>query len=93
VIPIVGSALGALAGWLVTSLAGLAFANCDGPVAAGMNILTAKSLRQATAGGQPLHRSDDQPGVDSPAGCGSNSYYRVDWEVTALPTTPFYRPQ
>ncbi len=83
VIPIVGTALGALAGWLVSSAIGVAFANCDGPVAAGMHPLTAAQLKSGTAGGKAITQTDHNPGTDSATGCGSNSNYFVTWSVHA----------
>jgi hypothetical protein len=75
-VPIVGTALGALAGWLVGELASLVFANCDGPVAAGVHVFTIADLTKGMTG------SDYTPGVDSAHGCGSNSEYYVNWSVS-----------
>jgi hypothetical protein len=86
VVPIIGSALGALAGWLVGEVTGVLFANCDGPVAAQQVPFTGTDLwRKTSAGGdaQPVvfRTSTDNPGIDSPVGCGSNSDYVVNWSV------------
>lgn len=81
VIPIIGSALGALAGWLTSEVGSLLFANCDGPVAAGMHPLSCDQLAAATANGATLTQTDDQPGMDSASGCGSNSHYTVTWSA------------
>lgn len=77
-VPVVGSALGALAGWLLSSAWGVAFPNCDGPVAAGIRTFTGADLRQWTAT-TPFEVSENHPGVNSPSGCGSNSNYDTDW--------------
>jgi hypothetical protein len=44
-VPLLGSALGALAGWLLGSA--WAFRDCDGPVAAAVHVFTGASLRRA----------------------------------------------
>jgi hypothetical protein len=80
-IPIVGTALGALAGWLVGKSIPLLFPDCDGYVAAGVHAFTSQELRSYTAGGHSIERSDLSPGTDSPAGCGSNSEYTVAWSI------------
>ena len=43
-VPLVGSALGALAGWAVGDAWGIAFPDCDGPVAAGVHVISAYDL-------------------------------------------------
>lgn len=81
-IPIIGTALGALAGWLVGELGSILLADCDGPVAAGFHVYGIDDIQQGTAGGaQSIVFNDDQPGVDSPCGCGSNSHYSVAGSV------------
>jgi hypothetical protein len=81
-VPIIGTALGALAGWLVGELTGIIFADCDGPVAAGVHVFTAQDL--ATAQSQ----SDHTPGTDSAWGCGSNSEYYVNWSTSVQTSAP-----
>jgi hypothetical protein len=84
-IPLIGSALGALAGWLVSSLGGIILANCDGPVASGFHVFPFDDIQRGTAGGvQPFGVNDDQPGVDSATGCGSNSHYSVAGSVNLV---------
>jgi hypothetical protein len=80
VVPVVGAALGALAGWLVSDLGGIIFANCDGPVAAQQAPFTGRDLWLRTEAG-PLKNSVDNPGANSPDGCGSNSNYIVNWSI------------
>jgi len=63
----VGSALGAPDG----EIGGLLFANCDGPVAAGVHVFTAAERREI------ISATDHNPGPASPHGCGSNSNYYV----------------
>jgi hypothetical protein len=82
VVPVVGTALGALAGWLVTSAGKLAFADCDGTVAAGVHAFTGAQLRAKTNQGGHLGATDHHPGTDSPHGCGSNSKYDVNWTIS-----------
>ena len=88
-VPLVGSALGALAGWLVGDVWGVAFPKCDGPVAAGVHIYTGAELRglilkELGGGGKQYGSLENNPGVNSPSGCGSNSNYDVYWTVTWL---------
>jgi hypothetical protein len=80
-VPIVGTALGAVAGWLVGEIGGALFANCDGPVAAGVHVFAGADLASKTSNGQVLMETDHNPGTDSPTGCGSNSNYFVTWSV------------
>lgn len=81
VVPIIGTALGALAGWVVSYGGGLLFANCDGAVASAVHTFSGKQLREGTRLVGQLSNSDYQPGTDSPAGCGSNSQYNVNWTI------------
>lgn len=81
-VPIIGSALGALAGWLLASAWGVAFPDCDGPVASGIHMFTGASLRAMTANNQKTTETENHPGVNSPSGCGSNSNYDVTWSVS-----------
>jgi uncharacterized protein YcfJ len=80
-VPIIGTALGALAGFLVGGAFGLLFADCDGPVAAAVHTLTYDQIKAALAGGNGLVHTDDQPGINSADGCGSNSHYTVTWSA------------
>jgi hypothetical protein len=82
-VPVVGTALGALAGWLVGEIGGFLFANCDGPVAAGVHVFKGADLASQTGGGKVLTQTDHNPGTNSPTGCGSNSNYYVSWSVKA----------
>jgi hypothetical protein len=84
-VPIIGTALGALSGWLVGEIGSILFANCDGPVAAGVRIYTGAQLMQDTAGGQKLTETVEHPGTDSPTGCGSNSVYFTTDTVSTAP--------
>ena len=80
-VPVIGTALGALSGWLVGNLVGIAFANCDGPVAAAVHVFNAGDLAAKTTGGHVHTETDHNPGTDSPHGCGSNSDYYVTWSI------------
>ncbi len=84
-IPGVGVILGAIAGWLADDVWGFAFPDCDGPVAAGLYILDAETIRGITAGEGIYIRTDDNPGVNSASGCGNNSHYQVIWNVGLVP--------
>jgi hypothetical protein len=87
-VPILGTALGVLAGWLVGELSSIVFADCDGPVAAGVHIFTAAELASGTATGVEIGGTDHSPGVNSNDGCGSNSDYYVSWTVNAGAAPP-----
>jgi hypothetical protein len=89
VVPLIGTALGALAGWIVSEVGSLLFANCDGPVAAGVRAFTGAQLRAATAYGAFLNVTENNPGTDSPAGCGSNSNYDTTWTISATVSNSF----
>lgn len=79
-VPVLGTALGAFIAWVFTSIGELLAANCDGPVATEVMPFTGRDLWAKTARG-PIKMSTDHPGVDSAAGCGSNSHYVVNWSV------------
>jgi hypothetical protein len=85
VVPLIGSALGALAGLLVSSVWGVVFPNCDGPVVASMFVYSGAELKGLVASGQPYLWTVNYPGVDSPDGCGDNSKYNVSYRVTPVP--------
>lgn len=77
---IAGVALSVLVSDLLSDIWGLVFPNCDGPVAVGSYTCTGAQLKAKISNG-PLKFTDDQPGVDSNAGCGSNSHYKVSWHT------------
>lgn len=96
-LPVVGTILGAAAGWLVSELASLAFADCDGPVAAEQPAFKGIDLWNRTQNppvklpwapielpGHSFGMVTQHPGVDSAAGCGSNSQYSVGWRITRV---------
>ena len=60
------------------------FADCDGTVVAGaMTIAKTELLSHAVE--QPWEMTDDNPGTDSPDGCGSNSDYTVTYTIGKTP--------
>lgn len=79
-IPLLGTLLGAGAGWLVGELKGLLAANCDGAVAAEQDTFTYADLISRTANGPFTHETPN-PGTNSPDGCGGNSMYYVTWQI------------
>ena len=79
VLPVIGSGLGASAGWLVGELTDLLFADCDGPVAAEQVALTGVQLRTRTLQGATVSQQTTHPGTDSHDGCGGNSLYKTTW--------------
>lgn len=80
VLPVIGSVIGAIAGWIASQLVGLVMADCDGPVAAEQAAFRGQDLWDKTKDG-PHVFSTVHDGIDSPAGCGSNSTYWVDWSL------------
>ncbi len=79
-IPGLGTALGALAGWLTGEVTSLLHADCDGPVAVEQVKFTYDDLVAKTAHG-PFKHETKHPGTDSAAGCGKNSVYYVSWHI------------
>jgi len=86
VLPGLGVVIGAIAGWFVDSVLGFLFPKCDGPVANGLYVWSGLELRKMMAS-NPVQftQTDDNPGVNSPGGCGSNSDYQVTWQIQAAP--------
>ncbi|MFG2190351.1 tetratricopeptide repeat protein [Nocardia iowensis] len=56
-------------------------ADCDGQVAGGAFMWTAAELAVMTAGGKVNIFSEDNPGTNSPPGCGDNSHYWISYRV------------
>jgi hypothetical protein len=81
-VPIVGSALGALGGFLLGEGWGILFPNCDGPVVASMVVYSGAELRALTAGGKRAVTTTNYPGIDSAHGCGDNSNYNVTYSIS-----------
>jgi hypothetical protein len=84
ILPGLGVVLGAIAGWFVDSVAGFLWPNCDGPVANGLYVWSGPALRALMVQNPNGHvQADDNPGVNSASGCGSNSDYQVTWQITS----------
>ncbi|MGN6242876.1 MAG: hypothetical protein ACTHQ3_04300 [Motilibacteraceae bacterium] len=82
VMPVVGTVLGLLAGWLVGEVVGILTADCDGPVAAEQAAFKGLDLWNRTQNAtRSFTHTTFHPGIDSAAGCGSNSQYLVTWGV------------
>ena len=77
-LPGLGTVLGALAGWFTDDVWGFLFPDCDGPVAAGLYVCSAAQIRATMMQGG-YSQTDDNPGVNSPGGCGQNSDYQINW--------------
>jgi phospholipase C len=84
VVPFFVSALAALAGILEAGL--LAFADCDGTVAAGALPFTCSELIKRTNSGQRIPENADHHGTDSNVGCGSNSQYSTACAIATAPS-------
>ena len=87
VVPLFLSAVTAVTAILAATQAGLIiFADCDGPVASGALNFTGRELIRRTASGQKIPIITDQPGHDSPWGCGSNSHYSTTCTIATAPS-------
>jgi hypothetical protein len=87
-VPFVGSALGALSGWLVGELTSVIFADCDGPVAIGVHIYTGNQLIQTLGASQKIAETNVQHlGSNSSLGCGANSVYFTTDTISATIAT------
>jgi hypothetical protein len=60
----------------------LLVADCDGGVASAAFEFTAAELAQMTAAGGVWQVVKDNPGTNSPAGCGDNSGYQVAYRIS-----------
>jgi hypothetical protein len=69
--------------WLADQVMHLAFADCDGPIAPpGGRRIEWDSFALKNAGAK-FEDKQDEPGNDSPSGCGGNSHYIVHYTVAA----------
>jgi hypothetical protein len=75
IVPLIGTGIGALGGWVVGKIGDTLFADCDGPVAASVRIMTSKQIVDAAVAGHEITETVEHPGIDSPRGCGDNSKY------------------
>jgi hypothetical protein len=73
---------------LIDKLTSVIFADCDGTVAGGKHVFSGAQLAAKTANGAVFSATDNNPGTDSPTGCGSNSQYYVSWSVKGENVTP-----
>jgi hypothetical protein len=75
-LPVIGSAVGALANWVVQEVWNvLLFPDCDGPVAFEQAAYNGDALWRLTSLLDPWPVSTQHAGVQSADGCGSNSQY------------------
>jgi len=81
-IPLIGSLIGILSGWLFEQLNSVLTARCDGTVAAEQVVLMGRDLQKKTK--SKFATKTIHQGTDSPSGCGSNSNYTVSWSITQL---------
>lgn len=79
-VPQLNSALHALREWLPGELEGVLHARCDGAVAAEQSTFTCTELLSILSSG-PFKQATNHPGTDSAVGCGSNSFYVVNWHM------------
>ena len=81
-VPLVGTILGALAGYLTSELESVFTADCDGPVAGEVQQWSYDQLVSMTSVG-PFKWETHHPGTNSAHGCGSNSDYNTAWHINA----------
>jgi hypothetical protein len=82
--PIYGPLMTGLVGFVSGLLGFPAFADCDGPVAVEQAGFTGEQIWTKTGLTNPFAWNIPQPGIDSPAGCGSNSVYETRWSIKRL---------
>jgi hypothetical protein len=75
---VAGAVAGATGG---AELAKLIVADCDGVVAATSHEWSGAALAKQVLG-KTMTTEDNDPGTNSPTGCGANSQYYVEWSVT-----------
>jgi hypothetical protein len=80
-VPVIGTILGLISGWLTQQLAEVLSGWCDGTVAVEQAVLLGRGLHIATANGRVYSVTTDHPGTDSHDGCGGNSDYKVTWSI------------
>lgn len=83
ILPGLGVVIGAVAGYLASDVFGFFQPDCDGPVAVGVHVFTYAELRNMVNTPAPYVAAEDNPGITSASGCGSNSDYVVVWQVAA----------
>jgi hypothetical protein len=84
VLPIIGTALGAFVGYLISEGVDALFADCDGVVAFEQAALNGQALWNATPYAHSTELMTEHSGTDSPHGCGANSLYDVSWGYSRL---------
>jgi hypothetical protein len=87
-VPVIGTVVGAIAGFLASELESIFTADCDGTVAAEVQIFTFDQLVSDTSIG-PFLWTTQHPGTNSAAGCGLNSNYLTAWHIDAGPPKPW----
>jgi hypothetical protein len=80
-VPVVGTALDAVSGWLVGEIGSMLFGDCDGAVAAGIHVFTGAELASMAANRKVMTQTDHNPGIDVSHGCGRSSNYYVTCSV------------
>jgi hypothetical protein len=84
-VPVVGSALKILGGWLMDRLIGAVFEDCDGLTAVEMRAMMGRDLFELTDNGQKTVRVTTQhDGTDAGFFCGRDSRYKVTWSIKPL---------
>lgn len=81
IMPLCGSALDALAGSLMRQGIAITNLDCDGPVAAKVQVLLGSNLQKKVKASHPYSQTDEHHGVEPPSH-GETSHYFVTWVVT-----------
>jgi hypothetical protein len=85
-ISLTGSAIVALAGYVISQVLGIVFADCDGTITTGLRVYTNTQILGGTMSGSDFIRDIVLDfGTDSPTGCGANSEYQTTTVITSFP--------
>jgi hypothetical protein len=84
-VPVVGSILVALRGWLADKFIEVVFESCDGLVAVELRAMMGRDLFMMTDNGKKTVKiTTPHTGTDSPLACGDESEYEVTWTIKPL---------
>ena len=88
-VPIVGTAIGAVLGFIAGEIENILTANCDGTVAAEVQVFSYDQLASDLSTLGYFNWETNHPGTKSAAGCGENSSYLTGWHIDAGGYKPF----
>lgn len=88
-VPLVGTAIGAVLGFLAGEIENILTANCDGTVAAEVQVFSYDQLVSDTSTLGYFNWETNHPGTKSATGCGENSSYLTGWHIDSGGYKPF----